>query len=132
MVNVPALSPAVSASLYQRLGGAVVVAAIVDDMVDRHAANPALTLQFQGQDLPQLKTLAVTFLSASTGGPRERLAADPGPWYAGLGVSPRQLAAMADDVNAALREQGIGAGEAHEVVRLFCAAGQRYPAEASS
>jgi len=120
----------VSANLYQRLGGSVVVAAFVDDMVDRHAANPALAVHFQGQDLPQLKALAVAFLSASTGGPREGLAADPGPWHASLGFNPRQLAAMADDVNAALREQGIGAGEADEVVRLLCAAGQRYPAEA--
>ncbi len=38
----PAVIPAVTASLIQRLGGAGSVAVIVDDAVDRHAANPLL------------------------------------------------------------------------------------------
>jgi len=47
----------VNASLYDRLGGAAVVAALVDDAVDRLAANPALAPPFCGKDLPQLRAL---------------------------------------------------------------------------
>ena len=36
------------ASLYQRLGGVEGIASIVDDSVDRHAANPALAARFRG------------------------------------------------------------------------------------
>lgn len=43
---------AVNASLYDRLGGAAAVAAVVDDAVDRHAANPALAPLFCGKDRP--------------------------------------------------------------------------------
>jgi len=122
----------VSASLYQRLGGAAGVSAVVDDLVDRHAANPALAAFYHGQDLPQLKTQAVTFLSASAGGPRDGLATDPVAWHAGWRFSPAQLLAVAGDVSEALREQGVGAVEAAEVVRIFCAAGQGYLLEVSS
>ena len=60
---------AVKSSLYQRLGGTAGVAAVIDDAVDRHAANPALASRFQGLDLPELKAQGVSFLVAASGGP---------------------------------------------------------------
>ncbi len=110
---------AVNASLYERLGGAAVVAAVIDDAVDRHAANPALAPLFCGQDLPQLKALGVRFLMARAGGPGQ----DPGPtderWHVGVRMSPAQRQAVIGDMTQALREQGIGAAEAHELVNLL-------------
>ena len=110
---------AVSASLYQRLGGAAGVAAIVDDAVDRHAANPMLAPRFRGHDLPQLKTLGVGFLSAGAGGPRPDAALDAKPVHAGMGFSQDELLAVVGDVAAVLVERGVGATEVGEVVGLF-------------
>jgi hemoglobin len=110
---------AVNATLYQRLGGAVGVAAVVDDAVDRHAANPALAPRLRGQDLPQLKALVVRFLSAASGGPSLGAPTVPAPQHAGMRFSPAELHAVVVDVAEALVEQGVGADEVGEVVSLI-------------
>lgn len=116
-------SAVVTASLYQRLGGAAVLAAVVDDALDRHAANPTLAPRFRGLDLPQLKGLALGFLSASAGGPGDGLAPDLEPWHAAMCFSPTQLQAVVGDLNDALREKGVGAIEVGEVLNLYVATG---------
>jgi len=62
--RLPTALCSVNASLYDRLGGAALVAALVDDAVDRLAANPALAPPFCGKDLPQLRALGVSVFSA--------------------------------------------------------------------
>lgn len=106
-------------SLYQRLGGAAGVAAIVDDAVDRHAANPVLASRLRGKDLPRLKSLGEMLLVAASGGPplhetRARLA-DPG----GMRFSAEEMDAAIADVAAAMVEQGAGAAEVGEVIGLY-------------
>ncbi len=110
---------AVSASLYQRLGSAAGVAALVDDVVDRHAANPALTALFRGQDLPQLKALGERVLSAGAGGPGQDLTISAQTQHVGMRFSPAQLQAVVGDVTDALIEQGVGAVEVGEVLALL-------------
>lgn len=106
-----------SASLYQRLGGAAGVAALVDDAVDRHAANPALAALFRGQDLPQLKALGERLLSAGAGGPGPTMGAQT--QHVGIRFSPAQLQAVVADVTEALIERGVGVVEVGETVALF-------------
>ena len=108
-----------SPSLYQRLGGAAGLVTIVDNAVDRHAANPTLVARFRGQDLPQLKTLSVSFLSAGTGGPRWGEACGARAAHAGMRFSDDELTAVVDDVAAALVDQGADAAEVGEVISLF-------------
>lgn len=110
---------AVSASLYQRLGGAAGLAAVVDDAVDRHAANPKLAHRFHGQDLPQLKALGVSFLSVGAGGPCVDPAPGATPRHAGMCFSAAELQDVVGDVADALVERGVGAVEVDEVVSLF-------------
>lgn len=109
----------VNASLYDRLGGAAAVAAVVDDAVDRHAANPALAPLFCGKDLPQLKAMEVSVFSARVGGPCGTEAADPALPNAGMCFSPAELRAVVGDMTEALREQGIGTVEVGEIVNLL-------------
>ena len=106
---------AVTASLYLRLGGAAGVAAVVDDAVDRHAANPTLAPRLRERDLPQLKALGVGFLSARAGGPHH----DAAPQHARLSFSPAELQAVVGDDLDTLAEHGVGAAEIGEVVGLF-------------
>ena len=121
---------AVTASLYERLGGAAAVAAVVDDAVDRHAANPALAPLFCGQDLPHLKALGVGVFSARVGGPcstkaagaaETAEAADAALSNAGMRFSPTELQAVVCDMTEALREQGIGTVEVEEIVNVLYA-----------
>ena len=106
---------AVTASLYLRLGGASGVPAVVDDAVDRHAANPTLAPRMRGLDLPQLKALGVGFLSARASGPHH----DAAPQHASLTFTPTELQAVVGDNLDTLAEHGVGAAEIGEVVGLF-------------
>ncbi len=56
-------------TLYQRLGSAEGIAAIVDNAVDRHAANQLLAPRFSGRDLPRGNQWATLFLGMGAGGP---------------------------------------------------------------
>ena len=112
----------VNACLYDRLGGAAAVAAVVDDAVDRHAANPALAPLFCGKDLPQLKALGASVFSARVGGPCSTEAAGPALPDAGMSFSPAELQAVVGDMTEALREQGIGTVEVGQIVNLLYAA----------
>lgn len=112
----------VNACLYDRLGGAAAVAAVIDDAVDRHAANPTLAPLFCGKDLPQLKALGVSVFSARIGGPCSSEAAGPAPPDAGMSFSPAELQAVVGDMSEALREQGLGTVEIGEIVNLLYAA----------
>jgi hemoglobin len=108
----------VTESLYQRLGGATGIAAIVDDAVDRHAANPVLAPRFRGKDLPQLKSLGVTFLVAGSGGPLLHETRAMPTAQAGLRFSEDEVDAGIADVAAAMVEQGAEAAEIGEVISL--------------
>ena len=105
--------------LYQRLGGATAVAAIIDDAVDRHAANPTLAALFQRRDLPQLKVCGVRSLTAGTGGPGGSLRPDDIRQHLGMIFSAAQWRAVLADMTEALHEAGIGVIEVDEVLSLF-------------
>lgn len=108
-------------TLYERLGGAEGIAAIVDDAVDRHAVNPALAPRFAGKDLPRLKELGTRFFCAGTGGPDAADVGDLHAAYAGAAMSELEFLATMDDVAAALDGQGIAASEAHETMAILFA-----------
>jgi hemoglobin len=109
----------VNTTLYQRLGGAAGVADVVDDAVDRNAADPALAPRFRGQDLPQIKTLVVSLLSAASGGPGFGAAPVSAPRHAGTGFSLAEMQAADDAMAEALVEHGVGADEVREVASLM-------------
>jgi hemoglobin len=112
----------VNAGLVDRLGGAAAVAAVVDDAVDRHAANPALAPLFRGKDLPQLKALGVSVFSARLGGPCSSAAAGLAPADAGMRFNAAERQAVVGDMTEALRERGIGTVEVAAIVdRLYAA-----------
>lgn len=105
-------------SLYLRLGEAPGIAAIVDDIVDRHAANPLLAPRFRGKDLPQLKALSVDFLSARSRGASQGDPSGEHLAHAGMQFDGRELAAVIDDIVAAMQECGLEAAEVGHVVAL--------------
>ncbi|HET9820313.1 MAG TPA: group 1 truncated hemoglobin [Burkholderiaceae bacterium] len=108
-----------SASLYERLGGESRIAAIVDDLVDRHAASPVTAPRFRGKDLPQLKKLATQFFCMGTGGPQRYEGRDLRAAHAGMNVSEQELVSVIDDAVAAMQGHGVGAAEVHEVVGIL-------------
>jgi hemoglobin len=107
------------ASLYERLGGAERIAAIVDDFVDRHAVNPLIAPRFRGRDLPKLKLMGAQFFCIGAGSPQRYEGRDMRTAHAGMNISEQEFMAAVDDIVAALQEQGTGAPEVNEVVGIL-------------
>lgn len=106
-------------SLYQRLGQAEGIAAIVDKAVDRHAVNPLLAPRFSGRDLPRAKQMGALFFCMGAGGPQRYTGRDLRTAHAGMNISEQELVAAIDDFVAAMQEQGIGPAEVNEVVGIL-------------
>jgi truncated hemoglobin YjbI len=100
--------------LYERLGGAERLAAIVAAAVDRHAANPVLAPWLRGRDLRRLKHLCVHYLAAGFGGPSTYEGVDLREARATTGE--REFAALVADVVATLDEHGVAPRDVDAVV----------------
>lgn len=110
-----------SDSLYQRLGGADGIAAIVDDAIDRHAVNPALAPRFAGKDLPQMKRLGAQLAYAGIVAPQACSTGWLRSTYSDLAIDEREFRATIDDILAALHAQGVAPAEVNEVVAILFA-----------
>lgn len=108
-----------SSSLYERLGRAEGIAAIVDDAVDRHAVNPLLAPRFSGRDLPRAKQMGTQFFCMGAGGPQKYEGRDMRTVHAGMNINEQELVATIDDFVAAMQAQDIGATEINEVVAIL-------------
>lgn len=106
-------------SLYERLGGAERIAAVVDDAMDRHAVNPLLAPRFKGKDLPRLKQLGTQFVCMGSGGPQRYEGRDLRSAHAGMNATEQELVAAIDDFVAAMQGQGVGGAEINEVVAIM-------------
>ena len=108
-----------TASLYERLGGGARIAAILDDVVERHVVNPKLAPRFAGKDLPRLKQLAAQFFCAGAGGPQRYEGRTLAATHAGMNVSEEELVATIDDIVAALQAHEVAPAEVNEVVAIL-------------
>ncbi len=106
-------------SLYERLGQAEGITAIVDEAVDRHAVNPLLAPRFAGKDLAHAKRMGAQFCCMGTGGPQGYEGRDMRTAHAGMNINEQELIATIDDFVAAMQRQGVGATEVNEVVAIL-------------
>ena len=63
------MTPASSASLYDRLGGKPAITAVVDDFVGSVAADTAINRRFASANIPRLRMMLVDQICAASGGP---------------------------------------------------------------
>lgn len=118
-----------SASLYRRMGGAAGIANIVDDMVDRHAANPLLATRFRNGDLPQLKAQSVAFFSRCLGASCQPDQGNTRLAHAGMQFDGVELAAVIEDIALTLAESGVDPADIAALTALLPPAGDHHPAE---
>jgi hemoglobin len=114
--------PSASLTLYERLGGARGVEAIVEDIVALHLANPLIKARFEGIDperLPILKKNIADFFGAGSGGQETYMGKDLISAHKGMNIGEQELVAAIDDVVAALDRNGVGQAEKNEVVAIL-------------
>lgn len=108
-----------TSTLYERLGNAEGITAIVDNAVDRHAVNPLIGPRFSGRDLPRAKRMGALFFCMGAGGPQTYDGRDLRAAHAGMNISEQELVAAIDDFVAAMQAQGVGTTEVNEVVAIL-------------
>ena len=110
------LDVAAAPSLYEQLGGADNIAAVVDDFYRRVLADDALAAMFAGVDLDRLRRHQSRFISYALGGPNQYTGRNMRAAHAGLGITLAQFAVVAENLSAALAAAGVPAALIDQVI----------------
>lgn len=109
-----------SASLYDRLGGAAGIAALVDDAITAHLANPVVQPRFQNiKDLEHAKKMAREFFCAGSGGPEAYTGRDMLTTHRGMNISEQEYLAVMDDILGALDKHQIDEATKKDVLAIL-------------
>jgi hemoglobin len=109
-----------STSLYDRLGGADGISAIVDDVIAAHLANPAVQARFLNiKDLEHAKQMAREFFCAGSGGPEAYSGKDMRTAHTGMNISEQEYLAVMDDIMSALDRHNIDEPTKKDVLAIL-------------
>jgi hemoglobin len=107
-----------SDTLYDRLRGEAGISELVDRVVDKHLANPAVATRFAHGDLPRARAMAKEFFAAGSGGPVEYTGKSMLEAHAGMNISEQEFLAVTDDIMLAMAELGYDQAVRHEVLAI--------------
>ncbi|BCO34077.1 group I truncated hemoglobin [Mycobacterium heckeshornense] len=110
------------ASLYHRIGGYDVIAAVIEDLFNSLRADPAFARFASGRSLDsqaRAQQLLVEQMCDLSGGPCRYLGRDMKTSHAGLGITEAEWNANMQYAAAALAKNGIGEAEKAEFLGLF-------------
>ncbi len=108
-----------SKSLYERLGGADGLSAIVTDTLDIHLANPLVKNRFENRDYEKMHRLAVEFFGMGSGGPEKYTGRSMLETHKGMNINEQEFVAVIDDILAALDKNGIDTESRTEVLGIL-------------
>ncbi|MGH7782067.1 MAG: group I truncated hemoglobin [Candidatus Binataceae bacterium] len=109
-------------TLYLRLGGYDVIAAIVDEFSQTFAADPRMVRFVSGMNLERRKRnrqLTVDYLSATTGGSALYLGQDMKTAHAGLEITAGEWQIAMDHIERALAKLNVPSRESKELMAAF-------------
>ena len=109
-----------TATLYQRLGGATGMTRLVDDVVAAHLSNPIVKTRFENvKDLDHLKQMACEFFSAGSGCPEPYTGKDMITAHKGMNISEQEYLAVTDDIVEAMNKNGIDEDSKKDVIAIL-------------
>ena len=107
-------------TLYQRLGGATGIAALVDDVMAAHLTNPIVKTRFQNiKDLDRAKKMAREFFCAGSGGPEAYTGKDMLTAHEGMNISEQEYLAVTDDIVGAMGKHGLSEDTKKDVIAIL-------------
>lgn len=105
-----------SESVYRQIGGEEAVKSVVDDFYDQVLSDERLVGYFDGMDMQELRAHQVQFISSVAGGPVEYSGADMHEAHVHLGITEEDFDIVADYLEDALRENGVGDGNVEAIM----------------
>ncbi|MCC6465132.1 MAG: PAS domain-containing protein, partial [Planctomycetes bacterium] len=103
-------------SLFDKLGGASTVRALVDKFYARMLADPRVNHFFAGTHLPRQKAHMAAFITTALGGPKEYAGRDMRSAHFGMGITDADFDATAENLVNTLKEMGVGQGDIETIV----------------
>jgi len=99
-------------TLYERLGGANGIAAIVDDIVEAHMTNPTVKARFlplkdNPKHFAEVRQHLINFLASGSGGPEKYTGKDMPSAHRGMNISQGEYMSVIDDIISALDKHKI-------------------------
>jgi hemoglobin len=122
-----AAAPMTNKSLYERLGGAAALQAVVDDFVARAATDPKVNFTRKGtatewqatpENVAHLKKALVQLLTVTTGGPGKYEGRDMKSSHKGMGITNDEFGAIAADLKATLDKFKVPSKEQEELFKI--------------
>jgi len=113
------MSSVAEASLYERLGGAESIAAIVEDIWTNHTSNPAIKQRYVKSDPENVKRLVREMFCAGTGGSETYTGKDMVTAHTGMNINDEEFVAVIDDVLDAMTNNNVGQRERDEVLCIL-------------
>lgn len=95
-----------SVNLFQRLGGASTLAAMVDDMYTKVLADPELAPFFQNVEMERLRNMQYQFLASALDGPATYTGAELTSIHHGRGITAQHFAAFCGHFADAMEANG--------------------------
>ena len=109
-------------SLYQRMGGYDVIAAVIDDLFAILHSDPAFARFFGGRSndsVVRSRQLLVDQMCALSGGPCNYIGRDMKTSHSGLGITDVEWETNMKASYAALAKNGVGDAERADFLALF-------------
>jgi hemoglobin len=94
-------------SLYERIGGAETIAAVVEDFYDRLTHDPRVLHHFDERRMPSLKIAQCAWLTSTLGGDPSAPRADLAEAHKHLDITDAQVAAVVGHLDAAFGGAGL-------------------------
>lgn len=104
--------PTGTTTLFERLGGTTGITAIVDDVIEAHMNNPAISARFkpyqdQPERLAKIRQHTIGFFSAGSGGSVEYNGRDMLTTHRGMNISAAEYMHVIDDIMGVLEKHKI-------------------------
>ena len=110
--------------LFERLGGTTGITSIVEDAVEAHMNNPAISARFlpykeQPERLAVIKKHSIDFFSAGSGGPVTYSGRDMPATHRGMNISPAEYMYVVDDILKVLDKHNIESDAKKDVLAIL-------------
>ena len=111
-------------TLFERLGGTPGITAIVDDVIEAHMNNPAISARFKPyQDQPErfvkIRQHTIEFFSAGSGGSVEYHGRDMTTTHQGMNISAVEYMHVVDDIMGVLDKHNIDEESKKDVLAIL-------------
>ena len=107
-------------TIYDQIGGAPAVTAVVDEFYERLVADPDLLSYFDGRDMARLKAHQRALVTVALGGTSEEYGGRMmHPAHAGLGITHEAFDKVLDHLSSVLTDAGVPAVTTAKILAIL-------------